>query len=354
MMRKWLAGGLVITMAAALAACSSSTTETTAAQTTAAQAAESAETKTEDGKTEAAQSNWPEKSITLLCPWSAGGGSDLTVRTLAPYLEEALGTSITVVNETGAGGWIAWEELVKAEPDGYTIAQMNLPAMVSGYLDKNQQHDYTLDNFTPLSNQVSDWGTITVRADDDRFPDIDTFMEYAKENELLASDSGQGGNKHMVTEQMNAMFGTKFVAVHQSGSSESYAALLGGHVDVIWPSIGECLQGYQDGEVRVLAVLAPERSKLLGDVPTLQECGYEELDSPADRGYVGPAGIPEEILKVYDEAFDKAINNPEFIEKMEELGQEVNYMDRATVTEYIKDMEPTLKEYADVMGWDME
>ena len=83
----------------------------------------------------------PNRSITMLVPWSAGGGSDLAVRTLVPYLEDDLGVSITVVNSTGANGWIAWNELLNSDPDGYTIAQMNIPTVYSGYMDPQQNRD---------------------------------------------------------------------------------------------------------------------------------------------------------------------------------------------------------------------
>ena len=99
----------------------------------------------------------PDRSITMLVPWSAGGGADLSVRTLVPYLEDDLGVSITVVNSTGANGWIAWNELLNADPDGYTIAQMNIPTVYSGYMDPQQNRDNTLDDFALVANEVSDW-----------------------------------------------------------------------------------------------------------------------------------------------------------------------------------------------------
>ena len=104
----------------------------------------------------------PDRSITMLVPWSAGGGADLSVRTLVPYLEDDLGVSITVVNSTGANGWIAWNELLNADPDGYTIAQMNIPTVYSGYMDPQQNRDNTLDDFALVANEVSDWGCLVV------------------------------------------------------------------------------------------------------------------------------------------------------------------------------------------------
>jgi hypothetical protein len=136
--------------------------------------------------------NWPTKSITMLVPWSAGGGSDLCVRTLMPFVEKELGVRITVVNQTGANGWIAWTELAKSKPDGYTMSQLNIPAFYSGYLDPQQKRKENLDSFLPIANQISDWGTMVIKKGDPRFSSAKELIEYAKENELLAGDAGTG------------------------------------------------------------------------------------------------------------------------------------------------------------------
>lgn len=299
-------------------------------------------------------SNYPSKAITILCPWSAGGGSDLAIRTLVPYLEEELGASITVVNQTGANGWIAWTELYNAEPDGYTIAQMNIPTFAQGYLDrKNDRKHISLADFTPLCNEISDWGCLVVRADEKRFSTAEEFVAYARNNPMVAGDSGQGSQKHMLTEKLNSSIGTKLTPLHQAGWSVTYAAILGGHIDIGWGSVGECLQGYKDGEVKVLAVFAPKRASVIPDVPTFEECGFPGIYSPSDRGYVAPAGLDEDVLAKLDAAFKASINNPQFIEKMEGLGQAVNYMDRESFTQYCRESEDHLKKLAGVMGWDI-
>jgi len=341
MKRKITAILLALTMALGLAACG---TASTGSSTTAPASG--------TGTEAPATTNYPTKAITILCPWSAGGGSDLAIRTLVPYLEKELGTSITVVNSTGANGWIAWLELYNSEPDGYTIAQMNIPTFSTGYLDRTFEREHiSLDDFIPLCNEISDWGCLVVKAG--RFATAEEFVEYAKTNTMTAGDSGQGTNKHVLTEKLKNELNLQLTAVHQAGWSETYAAILGGHIDVGWGSIGESLQGYEDGEVEVLAVFAPERSKVMPDVPTFEECGFPLITSPSDRGYVAPAGLDPEILAVLDAAFDAAINNPEFVATMEGLGQSVNYMNRETYTQYCIDNEDDLRSYADIMGWDM-
>ena len=295
----------------------------------------------------------PERAVTILVPWSAGGGSDLAVRTLVPYLEKELGVSMTVVNSTGANGWIAWNELLKADPDGYTIAQMNIPTVYSGYLDPQQNRDESLDSFAMVANEISDWGCMVVKAGDERFPDAKAFIEYAKSNELLAADNGVGTNKHLLTEALKAAVdGIQLTSVHQAGWSDSYAALLGGHIDVGWGSIGETLQAYKDGEVDILCVFATERSSLLPDVPTFNELMPEyNVTSPSDRGFALPAGVDQAVYDRWVDAMDKCINNPDFIAQMAELGQAVNYIGGEDYTAYAKEQEAAFGAFSDILGW---
>lgn len=295
----------------------------------------------------------PSRSVTVLVPWSAGGGSDLAVRTLVPYLEDDLGVSITVVNSTGANGWIAWNELLKADPDGYTIAQMNIPTVYSGYLDPQQNRDENLDSFALVANEISDWGCLVVKAGDTRFSDAKSFIEYGMSNELLAGDNGVGTNKHLLTENLKSQFkGLQLTSVHQAGWSDTYAALLGGHIDVGWGSIGETLQGYQDGEVDILCVFATERSSLLPDVPTFNEemSGYD-VTSPSDRGFALPAGVDQAVYDRWVKAMDNCINDPEFIQKMADLGQAVNYLGGDDYTAYAKEQEGQMAKFSEILGW---
>ncbi|MBR9944478.1 tripartite tricarboxylate transporter substrate binding protein [Clostridiaceae bacterium Marseille-Q3526] len=248
---------------------------------------------------------------------------------------------------------MAWNDLLKADPDGYTIAQMNIPTVYSGYLDPQQNRDETLDDFTLIANEISDWGCLVVKAGDERFPDVESFIEYGKSNEILAGDNGVGTNKHLVAENLKSQIeGLQITPVHQAGWSDTYAALLGGHIDVGWGSIGETIQAYEDGEVDILCVFATERSSLLPDVPTFNELMPEyDVVSPSDRGFALPAGVDDAVYDRWVQAMDNCINNPEFIEKMAELGQAVNYMGGEEYTAYAKEQEAEMEKFSDILGW---
>ena len=123
-------------------------------------------------------------------------------------------------------------------------------------------------------------------------------------------------------------------------------------MDVGWGSIGEAIQAYQDGEVDILCVFATDRSSLLPDVPTFNEVmeGYN-ITSPSDRGFALPAGVDQAVYDRWVRAMDKAINNEEFIAKMAELGQAVNYMGGQDYTDYAKEQEANMSKFADILGW---
>jgi len=340
-MKKLLAGVLAGLMVLSLTACGGNKKPAAGGQ------ANKAKTTT-SGKLD-----WPKRTITMIVPWSAGGGSDLAVRTLTPYLEKDLGVKITVLNTTGANGWIAWKNLLKAKPDGYTIAQMNIPTVYSGYLDPQQKRKENLDSFMMVANEVSDWGCMVVNAKDTRFKDVKSFIEYGKTHEVLAADNGVGTNKQILTVNLNKQVkGLQLKQVHQAGWADSYSAILGGHIDVGWGSIGETLQGVKDGELRLLCVFAPKRSALLPDVPTFNELmpGLD-VTSPSDRGFALPAGVDKAIYDRWVAAMNKSINDPEFIKKMNALGQALNYIGGDEYTAYAKKQEEVMKSFSDVMGW---
>lgn len=345
-MKKLLSLALSLAMALSLASCAgpSTSSSTPAGSGTDQSAGDAAQTSTD----------FPTRNINILCPWSAGGGSDMSIRLLVPYLEEELGVSVTVVNRTGANGWIAWNELLQSDPDGYTIAQLNIPTLYSGYLDPQQNRDTTLDDFQVLCNQISDWGTMVVRKGDERFSTAEELLEYAKSNELIVADNGVGTNKHILTvELMENIPELQLVPMHQSGWSDSYASLLGGHIDVGWGSVGEVLSAYEAGEVDILCVFAPERSEFMPDVPTFNELNLGcEILSPSDRGFVLPAGVDEEVYNILLEAFSNAIQNPEHIAASNEMGLEVNYIGGEEYVEYVKENEQSVRDLAGAMGWE--
>src|SRR5699024_550747 len=114
-------------------------------------------------------SDYPNETITLIVPFGPGGGTDIGARDLVPYVEEELGVDIEITNIDGGGGWVGWNRLVNADPDGYTLGYLNTPNIISGYMNPELERSHDLDSFTTISTHVSDPAVVAVNEDEDRF-----------------------------------------------------------------------------------------------------------------------------------------------------------------------------------------
>ncbi|WP_077214899.1 tripartite tricarboxylate transporter substrate binding protein [Bacillus dakarensis] len=311
----------------------------------------SEETSNESTDSAAKSETYPNKPINLIIAYSAGGNTDIAARILVPYVEEELGVPINVINKPGGGGWTGWTELLNAEKDGYTIGYINTPNLMTGYLNPEFNRDNSLNDFEPIANHVMDYGIIAVKADDERFNNIDELIEYAKENEVTATTTGYAGDDHISQLRINQTAGTNFVAVHQAGSNEMLASVLGGHVDVLFDNVGGAKTAYENGEIKILAVLAPERSEFIPDVPTLEESGYPDIYSFSARGIAFPAGVDAEKVSIVKEAFVKALENEEQVKKIEDLGYKVYPVNGEEYRTFLEEDEASIIGIKDVLGW---
>lgn len=327
---------IVLILTLLLAACSSNTNTNTASKS------EGEEKK--DGNT------FPNKPITLVVSFAAGGGTDLGARILAPYLEDELGVPVVVENKPGGGGWIGYADLIKAKPDGYTIGYLNTPGLITGYLNPTTNRDENLDNFEYLASHVLDAGVLAVRADDDRFNTIEDLVEYAKSNPVTATTNGVASGNHIASLQLNEQLGTKINPVHFDGTAEAFTAVLGGHVDVFVAKVGEAVEPVNEGQIKVLGVMMKERVPQFPDVPTLTET-VGEVVNYSSRGIGAPKGIDPETVKILQDALEKAINNEEHIAKMEELGLNVDLLIGEDYKNMLLEEEKTVSSIKSVLGW---
>lgn len=292
------------------------------------------------------------KVVNLIVPYSAGGSSDVGARVLQPYLEKALGTTVNVVNLPGASGWVGWEKLLSEKADGYNVSMVNLPTIYSGYLDKSLGRDKSIADFQMLANHVSDFSVLAINKDEKRFTDIKSFIEYAKTNEVTISTSGAGTDDDILLNKIKAAMDLKITAVPMSGASEAFAAVLGGHVDAFAGNVGDVLTPMDNKEIITLAVFAEDRSDLIPEVPTWNESGLgKEVTNSSDRGFGVKAGTPDEVVAALAKAFEAAITDAEQVNKMAELGLEVNFMNSKDSAAYVVDQEKVMIDMAETMGW---
>lgn len=288
----------------------------------------------------AAEIKYPTKPITIMVGYSAGGSSDVMVRILANKLEKYIGQPVVVVNKTGAGGWLAWEELIKSTaPDGYTISLINTPNITLGAFDIVNPRAYTIDDIDLLANQVTDFNVIAIRNDETRYTDLKTLIEYAKTNKVLSASSATGiiSDDATVVEYFNMNHGTDFEIIQTAGAKDNETMFISGNSDVLVANIADVLAASKSGSYKVVAIFSPERSSLLPDVPTVKELGFGEAYMFSARGYGLPKGVDPAIKEKIMTAFESVINDPEVVNKLNEMGAQTDFMKGQEYYDFLKD-----------------
>ena len=282
----------------------------------------------------AAQAEYPEGPVTLIVAFSPGGGTDVAARTIEPFIERHLGAEITVLNRPGAGGEIGFSELASADPDGYTIGFINLPAMFAYSYERETL--YARDSFTPIGNVVSDPGVFVVRSDSE-FETLSDLVEFGVANPgaLPIGTSGSvGSSEHLAILQVQSLTGAAYNHVPFGSTAPLRTALWGGHVPVAAFNLSEAVQFMEEGSLRVLGVMSEERNEMAPDVPTFMEQGIDVVTG-SSRGIAGPAGLSPDVTARLSAAIQAAIEDPEYQEMAASADVPLNYMDAEAYAEFL-------------------
>ncbi len=295
-----------------------------------------------------AHAQYPERGLTLIVPYGAGGGTDVTARLLAKDLETVLGKPVTVQNLAGGGGWLGWGTLAAAARDGYTLGYLNVPSMYAGYLDVKIGRKETLDSFTPLMNHVIDYNVWAVKADSP-FKTVKDVIEAARKapETITVTAYGAGSDDHLAILSIQAETGVKLVTVHSRSTTEGKTQALGGHVAVLGANVSEVAEDVKSGQLRLLGVMAPERSRFLPDAPTFKEQGFNQVWS-VSRGIAAPAGLPREVEAKLTEALEKTLSSRDHRQRAETLSLEPLVIKGEAYRKFLKDNEQSTKT---LMGW---
>lgn len=295
-----------------------------------------------------AQAAFPDKGLTLIVAYGAGGGTDTTARLLAKDLESVVGQPVTVQNVTGGAGWNGWSTIAHAAPAGYTIGYINIPNMYAGYLDPKMGRKESLESFTPLMNHVTDYCVWAVRPDSP-FKSVDDVVKAAKNDpgSVSITAHGYGNDDHLAILSMQETAGIKFKVVHNQSTAESKSQVLGGHVDVLGGNVSEVFAQVQAGDLRILGVMASERSQFLPDVPTFTEQGYDQIWS-VSRGIAGPAQLPDDVADKLINYLEQTITSEEHKKKAADLGLAPEVVKGKKYQQFLKNTEQEIKK---LMGW---
>lgn len=266
--------------------------------------------------------------LSMVVPSPAGGGNDNVARLLAPLMAEDLGIPVEVVNKPGAAQQIGLSEAARAKPDGYTMVWTVLPTAASIYLDPEREATFGRDSFQPLSMVYSAPFVISV-LQSSPYADLAALIEAAKAKPggVRAGTTGLMSTGHFANIEVQRATGVRFATVNFDGGGPELTALLGGHIDVSFNSVGEIMPQVRAGTVRALGIMSAVRSPFLPDVQTMGEQGIDSAPIGADVGLSVPAGTPREVTDRLALSVSKAIKDTGVVERMTDFGYTINYLD---------------------------
>lgn len=254
--------------------------------------------------------DFPTKPVKLVVTAGAGGGEDTEARAIAPFVEKHLGTQVVIENQPGAGGKIAFEKFVKAEPDGYTLITYTFPKSV--IIEYQGKTGYKTRDFTPIFAWSRSSQLLVVNAE--TWKTFNDFLAAAKAKTLAGGLSGRGSTTHLMGLIALDELGIKVNWVPYEGSAGSVAALAGKHLDFTISLATSAVSLIQAGKLRPLLLFSDKRDPNIADVPVPKDLGFDMTFIPTLRGVEAPPKTPAAIVKILEDAFSKAAQEPEFIE----------------------------------------
>ena len=268
---------------------------------------------------------YPEKPVTLICGFPAGGSLDATARAISEAGKSYFPKPISIVNRQGATGTIAVAEVVRAKPDGYTLGIAAVASLTVVPHRTKLPYGFP-DDYAPIINLVRMPICMSVRADAP-WKTLEELITEAKANpgKIRAGLAGGLGTLfHLNLEQFKALAKIDLTAVPFAGGAESVPALLGGHVGVDVHTIHEILPHVRAGKARVLGVFEDKRNPLFPNAPTFKEKGFD-ITLGAYYLIFGPKGLPPQILTTVHDSLKKAMEDPVFTKPMQESGFAIVY-----------------------------
>lgn len=243
-----------------------------------------------------AETDFPNKLVTIVVATPAGGATDKTIRLIARYLQQKWTNGIVIENRFGASGNIASAYVARANPDGYTLLVSAGPFAINPSLFKNLPFD-TKTAFTPIT-QLSTFSSVLLVNDSFPAKNWSEFFTIAKNpaQPLAFASAGNGTAQHLAMELLRSQYKLKLNHIPYKGGAPAMNDLLAGHVKVMMAGMGDASGQLGSGKIRALATTGKTRSPLLPQVPTFQELGVMDFDASGWSGLHAPAGTPATII----------------------------------------------------------
>jgi tripartite-type tricarboxylate transporter receptor subunit TctC len=279
---------------------------------------------------------FPNKTIQIIVPVAAGGGTDLLARTLGQKVGEILGQPVVIENRLGAGGNIGVELVAKAKPDGYTL--LVSPATIATNVAVYRKLPYDLLKDLQTITLVGQTGSVLVVHPSVKLNTLEEFVELmkAKNGDMNYGSAGMGSPQHLQAEFFNQLVGLKSNHIPYKGQSQAMNDLIGGQLNYMFSPIQNALPQIQQGRLKALAVASAERHKAMPQVPTLNEQGYKGVELTNWFAVYAPINTPPAVVKKLNAAFIQAGKEAKMKEKLDSLGFESFFTTSEEATDFMR------------------
>jgi tripartite-type tricarboxylate transporter receptor subunit TctC len=292
--------------------------------------------------------DFPSRPINIIVTYAAGGGSDMIARVMTSFLSTELGVPIMIENIPGSGTLLGGKRIADAEPDGYTIGIGGMDVVVAPLVHGEKkgagfgQEDYQ------MIAQIGQWPHILAVKNDAPYANFNEFVAFAKEHpgELIYATAAAGGIYHINLEVMKKELGIDITHVPFNGSGETMVAVSGGHADAVAAGETTIRPLYEDHLIRPIVIMSDKKISDWPDIPNFEELGLKSRFYTA-RLVFGPAGIPQNRLKILETAFLKVLSDKNFLLTAKSIGEEIDPLGsvdtQALYNKLYDDMRPIIK-----------
>lgn len=282
-----------------------------------------------------AQAAFPSRPITLVVPFSPGGGNDILARAIAPRLGKLLGQTVIVDNRPGAGGNLGTDFVAKSAPDGHTLVIASSQIVMNPYLGMKVPFRVEKD-FAPVG-RIASVPIVLVAGTGQPFKTLPEFVQYAKSKPgtLSYSSPGNGTPQHLAGEVFAKLTKTELLHVPYRGTGPSIADLMGGQVQASFATFASAIQFVRTGKLRALGIAGAQRTALLPDLPTFGEAGIKGYDAALWYSLLAPARTPKPVVDKLNAALQAVLASPDVAASLAQQGFEPQPSSPAELQAYI-------------------
>ena len=262
---------------------------------------------------------WPSKPVTLMVPYSPGGGTDIVARLVGNKLSEIWGQSVIVENKPGANGVIGSSDIARSEPDGYKIMLVVGSHVINPVLTKSVPYNTDTD-FTAIT-RLAVSPLVLVVSKEGKYPDLKSFIEFGKKNDVSIGYSE--GQTQLTGELIRQKAGVKVIPVPYKGGSPLMVDIIGGHVESGVTSVLTALPHVRSGKLKVIGIAGDKPVDAFPEAVTFSQAGFPGVQSLSWYGLFGPKGMPDSVVKKINESLLKATQDPVIAKQLADQGATV-------------------------------